>query len=503
MTIADRIRPSFSALDSMFFARAGIVVLGLLLLAVVVSRVVYPFDAGNVEALSWIPAAHLLAGENPYSFAVVPPYSMSPYGVVYYALLGVGVKFFGYQIWFGRILSVCGFAVCVRAAAKITGKLTANRAAVLVTVLAGLAMFPTQMWIALMRADLIAAAFAAAALCLALTLDERDEPTAGRLIAMLLLVALAFFTKHTFSLPAGFIFLRFWQIGKRRAAFFFAVSFAALVAAGIFLLDYTSSGGYTWQHFVHARRLPVMTDNLLSSFPASPKRLAFLFFLIFLAFFLGRRLSNFGSRGIASKRARTALMLRSPRFLIFLYFAASLAAAFASSARVGANVNYYIENSFSAAIICGLLYDWFRRANSVRLSYAIIFLLTLGGALQLAQIARGEYFRWQSVGYYREVFERTGQILAREPNAVCVSVSPEIVIRNGCALEYDDIAEYDGGWAPELKEIFETRMKSGRYAAVLWHDENLRARFPNYRLVPMRENPPSRFFPVYLYERGE
>lgn len=500
MAIGERERRIFSAFDLRFFIRAGISILVLPLAAVAVSRLIYPFDTGNAEGLSWTPAGHLLAGENPYSFAFAPPYSMTPYGVVYYGFIAAGIKLFGLQLWWSRILSVLGYAVCLAAAAKITRRLTTNKEAVLVTVLAGLAMFPMQMWIALMRADLIAAAFASAALYLGFTLGEKDALSFRRAASIILFAALAFFTKHTYLMPACFIFLRFVQIGKRRAAFAIILSFALVVGAGILLLDYSSAGGYVWQHFIHARALPFDSGSLLTNFPASLKRAAFLFFLIFLPVFFYKNRAVFDDR----RRAVFVNLLRSPRLLIFIYFAVSLFTAFVSAGRVGANVNYYIENSFVAIVICGLIYDDFRRrAVAENLALALVVLLTAGGAFQLFQIGRGEYIRWQSLDYYRAAFARAGEVIARanEPRPACVSIAPEMVVWHGCTLYHDDFEEYERDWSPELKAIFDREMLAGKYAAVVWYNADLQSRFPNYRLVEMPANP-SRFHSIFIYERN-
>ena len=161
--------------EVMPFIRIGIAILIVLILSLAISRLVYPFDVGVLEAFSWMPATHLLEGKNPYAFAFTPTYGMSPYGVVYYALLAVGVEIFGYQIWFGRILSIVGFAVCIWAVVRIVGKLARGEEAVWFACLAGLAMFPGQFGISLMRSDLIAAAFAFSALALIFKLEENQK----------------------------------------------------------------------------------------------------------------------------------------------------------------------------------------------------------------------------------------------------------------------------------------------------------------------------------------
>jgi hypothetical protein len=493
----ERNQSIFSKTDAVFAVRVGIGILSFLLFSVIILRVIYPFDTGNAESLSWVPAQHLLEGKNPYAFSFTPPYSMTPYGVVYYALIAVGIKIFGLQIWWGRILSVLSFAVCLWAATKITKKLTGSEEAALVTLLAGLAMFPMQMWIGLMRSDLMAAAFACLALYLAFTVERKDKITFWRITGIVLLAVAAFFTKHTYLLPIGFIFLRFWQIDKRREALISIFSFAALVGVFVFLLNFTSSGGYVWQHFVHAQRLPFAYKNLINHFPAGPKLPAFLLFFVFLVIFIFRKrkvLIELNLAGILN-------VLHSPKLLIFLYFIISFVSALASSGRIGANVNYYIENSFAVIILSGLIYNHFRRNDGAKLAFALIISLTLGGAFQIARILRGEYFRWQSLGYYQEIFQRASELTP--PNSACASAMAEMVIWNNCQLHFDDYQEYAGDWSPELREIFEREIKAGRYAVIIWYNDELHQRFPKYRLVAMSQKVPDRFYPVYLYVRSE
>lgn len=454
----------------------------------------YPFDNGvYAEALSWIPAQQLLAGKNPYSFAFVEPYSMSPYGVVYYGLIAVGVKLFGLQLWWGRVLSVIGFAVYLWAAVAITRKLTGSKQAAAVAWLSGLAMFAATSWIGLMRSDLIAAAFAAATLYLAFTIEEKSRVTVWRLTAIVLLAFAAFFTKQTYLLPICVAFLRLWQIDKRREAFAAITAFAVLLGAAVFTLNYSSAGGYVWQHFVHARRIPFVAGNLLNHFPGGWKLPTLLFIFIFLIVFAVQKLSALFS---LERREKIAAM-RSPKTLMAAYFLVSFGLAAASSGRAGASVNYYIENSFAAMIVCGLMYDGFVKQKQPRIAFAFTILLAFGGSLQFVQLLRAEYFRWQALAYHQEVFRRTQELL--EPGDVCVSIAPEFVMPNGCAVHFDDFGEYTNGWAPDLEEIFIKETAKNRYAAILWYGDKFQTVFPNYRLVPMSQPVPTKFHSVYLY----
>jgi hypothetical protein len=115
------------------------------------------------------------------------------------------------------------------------------------------------------------------------------------------------------------------------------------------------------------------------------------------------------------------------------------------------------------------------------------------------RVLRGEYFRWQSLNYYQEVFNRTAEFTPL--NSACVSIIPEMALRNNCALHFDDYQEYTSDWAPELEEIFERETRAGHYAVIIWYNDKLNLRFPNYRLVPMSQNVPDKFYPVYLYAR--
>ncbi|CAN5763169.1 hypothetical protein BH24ACI1_BH24ACI1_27250 [soil metagenome] len=475
------------------FIRIGIAILGVLILSLSISRLVYPYGVGAWEAFNWMPATHLLEGKNPYAFAFTPPYGMSPYGIVYYALIAVGVQIFGYQIWFGRILSVLAFVVCIWAVVRIVGKLTHGKEAVWFACLAGLAMFPAQIWISVMRSDLIAAAFAFSALALVFTLEEGKKISFWSVSATVLLSSAAFFTKQTYLLPTGIIFLRFLQLKKWREAVIFAVGLVFLIFGGMFLLNQTSSGGYVWQHFIHAQRLPYSLAQCADVFIEMLKNPTFFFSLVCLLIFAfqNRKFFNRLSRAEAIKIAR------SPKFLIFGYLLLSFVWSFFSAGRVGGAANYYIENSFLLAIAIGLIFEQFKRNALPNLALAMIFLLTVGGTFQIFRILRGEYFRWQSLSYYQEVFETVGKVVP--PGSKCISIEAEMVVWNGCAFNFDDHEEYNGTWSPELIEIFEREIKAGRYAAVLWMDDKFTERFPNYRLIKMSQSLPERFFPIYLY----
>ncbi len=273
----------------------------------------------------------------------------------------------------------------------------------------------------------------------------------------------------------------------------FAVGLVFLVFGGMFLLNQTSSGGYVWQHLTHAQRLPYSLAQSAGLFIAMLKNPTFFFALVCLIIFTlqNRKFLNCLSRAEAIKIAR------SPKFLIFGYLLLSLVWSFFSAGRTGASAHYYIENSFLLAIAIGLIFKHLKRNALPNLALAMILLFTVGGAFQIFRILRGEYFRWQSLSYYREIFETVGKVVP--PNSKCLSFAPELVVWNGCAFNFDDHQEYSSTWSPELIEIFEREIKAGRYAAVIWGDDKFTERFPNYRLIVMSQSLPERYYPIYLY----
>lgn len=492
MAVAEKKPADFGFLS---FIKLGIGILGVLYLILIVSRLVYPFGAGALEAFNWIPATHLAEGRNPFSFSFEPPYSMLPYGIVFYLLMALGVKFFGFQMWFGRILSVSAFAFCVFFVARIIKKTTHHKESVLIAVLAALAMIPAQTWIAVMRPDLIGASFGLAALWLVFELQENRRTNFLMFLPVVLFLTSAFFTKQSFLLPIGIVFLRFLQLNKWREAVLSAISVVALTVLTMFVLNETSGGGYFWQHFTHARTLPFDLRQSVTILVEMLKQPSFTISIILLCVFI------FLNRPLIKNLRRDEIIrfLRSPKTLLMFYVVLSFFWAFVLTGRLGGYLNYYLENSFALSLAVGLIYDNFRRNSRPKLMAAMIVLLTLSGIFQMARVFRGEYFRWQSLSYYEEIQQVSAQFI--KPGDVCVSVNPEIVMRQNCVLNFDDYEEYSGDWSPELREIFEREIKQNRYSVIIWYDDKLHLKFPNYRLVPMSQDIPERYFPIFLYVR--
>lgn len=477
--------PAFS-----FSVRGGVAILAAFFVAVIVSRIIFPLEVGPVEAFSWVPAQHLLEWKNPYSFATTPPYSMAPYGIVYYAIVAVGLALFGLQLWFGRLLAVAAFCVCVWAVVKITRKLTGGGAPVWAACLFALALFPGQTWIAVMRSDMFAVAFALVAFYIVFTYDDNESLRPLKIFGMVLLTAAAFFTKQTILLPFGIIVLRLVQLSRWRDAIIFLGSFLGLTGLSMLVLNETSDGGYFWQHFTHAERLPFSFEGFreqvwyLLMQPTTV--LAAVFVTIFASkiFLPANRPKFFGG-------------LRSPKLLMFFYLCMSVTWATISVSRIGAGANYFLEAAFILSIVCALGLADLVQAGRQRPAVALIALMIFGGIFQLARVSRGEYFRWNALPYFQELSETASHHVG--PGSACVSVYASLVVPHGCNLHFDDYSEYGNTWAPELSKVFEQEVRSGKYAVIIWSENDFFETLPQYERIQTSNAVPDRISPAFIY----
>ena len=476
-------------------------VLGVLLLGLSFSRLVYPFDTGNYEAFIWSPARLAISGQNPYSFALSPPFVMAPYGIVYYLLIGLGTQLFGLQLWFGRLASIVATGVCLVCIWRITGCLTEDRRAPWFGVIAFMASFPLQACVALQRPDLVSLALAFVAVALMFTTNREASVSASRITLVILLLVAAFFTKQTTLLPVAVVVARCWQLRQRHWAVIVLSGFAALSLALILWLNHGSSGGYLWQHWTHARRLPFDLARAFA-YPLALIKAPATWLLVgtcLLALYHVRA----DLRQVLSQARDFSLdKLLAPnisaKWLIVIYLHLAFLFAFIASARHGSNINYYLESSIVASIVFALaLNRIMENSKWRRLAATIVLLLAAGGGWQLLRFARGEYFRWRSLPYLMQIAEAVERLTPTD--GVCISVYPELVTRSGRTFHFDDFGEYNYGWSPELRRAFREGILSRRYAAILLHDD--KAKFRGYQLVRMTEPVPEKFYSVYLYVR--
>lgn len=420
---------------------------------------------------------------------------MAPYGVVFYFLTGIGVKFFGLQLWWGRLLSIVATFVCLVSIGKITRDLTDKKHIARIAQLSFLCAYPLQMWFGVQRSDLIGLAFAFAGLSLVLTEDEDSRRNKLRLLFAAFCFVLAFFSKQTIVLPVFIAALSYWFKGKRMSVIYLlSVTIAFSLIAG-FILNQTSNGGYVWQHFTHAQGLPFSFNQaftLLITFLKIPSTLVFIAAILFAAWHNRKTIYSF-----ITKFSRQNTLLNSKKRLMIFYLVAAFSLAVVTTGRLGASTLYYVESALVGAVIFALACDWCERNGKEMYAGAFTVLLVLSSGLFLISVARGEYYRWQSVPYYLEMTESVKQLTP--PNSICISVYPEIVTKAGRGFHFDDWGEYNDGWSPELKEVFNKAISSKRYAAIIMHSDALK--FEGYHLVRMKTPPPEKFYKAFLYVR--
>ncbi|HKF55743.1 MAG TPA: hypothetical protein VKJ45_09875, partial [Blastocatellia bacterium] len=490
------------------YAVSAFCVLGVMIAGIGLSRLVYPFDTGHYEAVMWGPSLLSISGHNPYDAAKVTesPYVMAGYGYLYYVAIGCGLKAFGLQFWFGRGVSLVASCIVIAYVGKITFLLTQKSEAAILAVLTALSSFAFQAWIGLQRSDLPGLAAALAGLYFAFKWSkETSDRITARAVFSTLLVASAFFFKMTIVLPILIAAAIYFQAGKRKVALFTLAGALSVVAGGAVLLNSTSGGGYFWQHFTlmsqnshtYSRSIGIALD--LVKVPATS--IALLIVIASLIFAALRQSSK------AAPRFQAPLMelcqaLKSPRNLVFVHLAVAATIGFVTSSRNGASVNYYLEASMVGAIAVALAWDRIEKETTRKAIHALgVGLLTMASGFQLARITHGEYVRWQSLPYYREMMATLAEYAP--PGATCFSVYPELVTGAGCEYDFGDWMQYIDGRSPELTDLLKSAIGTNRYPAMIWHDEQQRTVFPEYRLVPMKQPPPRGVYPVYLYVLDE
>lgn len=490
------------------YMAAAAVTLIVLLIGVSVSRLIYPYDVGYYEACIWEPARLAIEGRNPYEYSMTAPFIMAPYGYVYYLVVGLGLKLFGMQLWFGRLLSVVATSVCIVCVWRISFSLTGMRRAASFAVIVALASAVLQSWVAVQRPDLIALSLAFAGLTLVFESGDEADRIGFRTLLMAILFALAFFTKQTVVFPAFVASARYLQLDKKRNAWFVLLATIALATFTIFVLNWGDQKGHWEQHYILAAGIPHSYHaavQMSAHWLTSPHLWGAIFILSLL---FVKNLVPRAEGSVLSTAGRMNLyplnpvqLLKSPEILVFSYFISALALAFVTSARRGANINYYLESVFVLSIVSAISLRWLSEDQALgKYLLPLTLLFVLGGLIQSLRIVRGEYFRWQSLPYYKEIVFRLNQ--STSPESVSISIYPELVVAAGRKYHFGDWIQYVDGRSDRLEQVFQSAVESDRYAAIIWFDKNAINNMPGYELVTTTHPPPERYYPAYLFIRG-
>ncbi len=455
------------------------------------SRILYPFDVGHYEAYIWAPAELLSSGTNPYRvrYATNTPFVLSAYGALYYGLVGLGLKTFGLQLWFGRLLSLGAAAVCVLCVGRIVWRITGRVEAALLAAAAAMGQFPLQLWVATQRSDLVGLGFSLGGLTLTVEGSDRRDSIDVSMASAAVLLGAGFFCRQTLLLPILAAITVTFCSGRPRRGAFLALTTGGILAFGVLVLDLTSEGGYLWQHWTLPQGIP---RSLAGSFRIFVDLVHAPSTLVLIAMCAWFALARRGG-------GATGPELPGLAATVFVY--AALAAVFAliTASFKGANVNYWLEACLVSSMALGILWERFRlRGGAGRLYCWVVVVLFLASGLSLARFVRGEYFRWNSLPYYRELVATLNESVPK--GEVCISEYPELVTAAGLEYHFNDYVQYGDGRSDMLVNVFREAIASRRYACLISLDPSP---IPGYRLVRMQAPAPMKFRHAYLHLRDQ
>lgn len=292
----------------------------------------YPLDYGEGPILQL--ARELAEGRSLYPPIDRPPYLVASYEPAYQLLCALGVRLFGVQFWFGRLVSVLSVVATAAAAGLVVWELTRQRRAALVAAGAILAMPHVVVWGSFMRVDALALAFAATGFWLFL---RGARAGAG------LLFALGVFTRRTTVAALGASYLEYALDAGLWRAFRAGVLQSLLVALLLLGANRLSQGGL-WEH------LSLHTATSLGSAWALENAWWLLW---------SREgpspLSLWGGWFVLGPLAAAwALGFRPARALVFWFVLAWL--VYLTSGRIGAAHNYFMEPTAVGAMLFGVMY---------------------------------------------------------------------------------------------------------------------------------------------------
>jgi hypothetical protein len=196
-----------------------------------------------------------------------------------------------------------------------------------------------------------------------------------------------------------------------------------------------------------------------------------------------------------SARLRYPSTLVRYRTLTHGYLIAAVAVALITSARSGANVNYWLEASAAMAIVTPTLWVGVRARSRRWRAWYVIAVIALGLATLVLEVRvlRGEWFHWRARAYFDEVVSTIERITPE--GSPVFSVYPELATAAGRPYYFNDFVQYDGR-SPQHQRLLEEVLESGDLAAIVTHQ---RASPGGYRFVPLSRAVPEKVYPVFVH----
>lgn len=447
-----------------WFALGSLLIALLVPIAVAVSRIFYPFDLGHFESVAWEPARLIVSGQNPYEpdLTVRPPYVMSVYGPLYYAIIGLGIKLFGFQFWFGRSVSLLAFLVACFCIYRLVARLTKKSPFQNELCCLGVAMFaspmPVGFWSGMHRADFLALAFGLCGLVLSNAGSDGPAPNHRRLVFAGVCFAAAVFCRQTAILPLAFASAWHWKY-HRRAALGLLGTCGLIVGAVGAWLQFSSHGGYIWLQWILPSGSPRSLDSalgyLIIQFIAPVAAM-----VILLALIAGRDKSS------ASESQHCVRWWQT-------YFLTASVLAFVTSSRYGANVNYWLEPCAIGAVLATLAVA--HRGFGVRVHQVALGMVLFSSCVLGYLLAREEQTRWRDLSYLREIVVALQKYVP--PDQPVASLFIDLVLAAGRTPWFNDAYQYDT--SPRHRRIFEDAITSRRLGALL----EIKPTPPGYRRI--------------------
>jgi hypothetical protein len=464
--------------------------------ALAASRIVYPYDTGQYEANAWAPGLLAAHFHNPYSEALAtqPPYVAAAYGPVYYAVVGAGLRLFGEQFWFFRLVALAAALFSAWLVFRIAKRFTDDRLSGALGAGLLLAQYPMLSWAGVQRPDVLALALALAGLDLALRRADMPGHRWLPICSALALVAAAL-TRQTYVIPIVIVSL--WYLLRRQygALARFAATVCVVGGAVVIWLSATSDGGLLTSLVTRQRGAassPSILSNQIKALAESPVTwLTVVLVLLGVAAFVRSRRDD--PRAGGPDPAGRALALK----LMFAYLVAATVLALAAASRAGSNINYFIEPLAVASLLIGLAGTQLLSLTSERRRIAAVGLVCIGGFVMLARQGHGELLRWQAKPYFSDLVANVHRIPAAA--GPMYSDYPELVDKADRTSYVNDFVQYDGRSA-ELKQAYDRLMRSGSLTAIVRGDPSTPR---GYVPVPTREPVPSGVYVAYLFARRD
>ena len=309
----------------------------------------YPLDYGEAPLVNQ--AMRLAQGENIYYPNLsAPPYTISNYPPLYVLIMSLFIKIFGPSFVIGRVISTISALVSAISLSLIVCRQTKDRLGAFVSGTLMLSMPFVAYWTCLARVDLLALALSLSGLCVLMHHPVTPKKT---LVSSLLLVA-AIYTRQTYVLAAplaAFI----WLWARQREQAWQLAGTVGGGALGLFLiLNVVTQGGFYF-NIITANVNTLDFEWLLTNL----RRLGNTFPLLIL---IG---------GVFIVR----FLVLSHSYRSFAVYLVGATLSGLTIAKIGSNVNYFLEFCAALSLITGIAVFWLR--EHIRLHSVLVILLVL------------------------------------------------------------------------------------------------------------------------------